>query len=396
MTNRPLHALRFSLLALALAATAACTDEGSGTGGAGGSGTASTTTTSTSATTSGEGGGTGGETGSGGSGTGGSGTGGAGTGGSGSGGGSGGAGGEEGVDRLYVVNANSGVTSYDAPAEHEERTESATALAAGADTDIFGPRDVLVNGQGDLMVLGQNDGSVSIFDDAATATGARLPDRKLVGAATLIDTPNAIALDDDVLFVANGTSLTDGTILVWDDASTVDGDVAPSRTFTPTYEDPDSFDPLQMFVQGGTLYVVEQDENTSSVVAFDDAAELDGDVTQDREVRFDGFGSVASAYVDRDDRLYVVTATDEIFIFDGASTLDGDVEPDVTLTVTGAQGLSAVVVDDQQHLIAADGSRAFLYVIDGIDTLASAELAPSREYDALDLSLPRALFLVEN
>ncbi len=279
----------------------------------------------------------------------------------------------------------------------DERAESVTALVSGPDTDIFGPRDVHVNAGGNLLVLGQNDGSVNVFEEAETASGAILPDRKLVGAATLIDAPNAMAIDDDadVLFLANGSSLSDDTILVWDGVSTLDGNVAPTRTFTPTYEGPDSFDPIQMQLRSGTLYVVEQDENSSSVVAFDDAAGLDGDVTQDREVRYDGFGSVASAYVDREDRLYVVTTTDEIFIFDGASSLDGDVEPDVSLTVTGAQGLSAVVVDDARQLIAADQSRDFLYVIDDVDTVASGEIAPSREYDALDMSLPRALFLAE-
>lgn len=354
--------------------------------------TAASVGTSTNATTSSDGSGSGG-TGVGGDG----GDGGAGgVGGGGAGGNGAGGGGAGGPLRLFVLNENYGVTSYAHPAALDASMESITRLDVGGGTEIYGPRDLVVDAAGALLVLGQNDASVGIFDQALTATGTMLPDRKLTGNQTGFDTPSAMALDvdADVLFVVDGVLATADAILIFEGASQLDGNAAPDRAFHVALPEGDWFDPIQLATADGRLYAVDQDAIDSSIMVFDDARSLGpGPVTADREIRYEGFGSIASAYVDARDRLFVVTFTDEIFIFEGASSLDGASEPDVTLRVADASGLSAAVVDGDDRLIVADRSRSAIFVLDAISTIPSGTVVPDRELVASDLHSPRGLFL---
>lgn len=74
-------------------------------------------------------------------------------------------------------------------------------------------------------------GSIAVFDNGSSLNGATTPTRHLFGSSTGLMQPHGCWLDEsrDILYVANTFG---GNILVYDNAGTLDGDVAPSRTIT--------------------------------------------------------------------------------------------------------------------------------------------------------------------
>ncbi len=77
-----------------------------------------------------------------------------------------------------------------------------------------------------LYVANRDDVSILIFDNISTKNGNVAPPGHIAGAATTFAAPTDVALDKgrDLLYVADGTD-----ILVFDSASTRNGNVAPSR-----------------------------------------------------------------------------------------------------------------------------------------------------------------------
>ncbi len=76
-----------------------------------------------------------------------------------------------------------------------------------------------------------------VFANGLTATGNMAPSATISGTATTLNGPQYMAFDSvhDRLFVANvGTATNLGTILIFDSASTLNGNVAPTRTIGGT------------------------------------------------------------------------------------------------------------------------------------------------------------------
>jgi hypothetical protein len=291
--------------------------------------------------------------------------------------------------RLFVVNVNQGVTSYADPAAQDGRIEAATTLTSGPDTDMYGPRDLALSAAGDLYVAAENDGAIVVYANALEASGAVLPSRKLKGPQTGLDVPTSIALDreSDTLYAVNSgsTGAVDTTIFAFDDASALDGDVAPSRSIEV---DIVAFAPLQLSWHDGTLYAVTQGDNTASVLVFEDAGALDGAIQPTRTIANAAFGQVVSIYVD-DTGLYAVDDEDELFVY-----APGADEPSVTIAIDGAAKLSAIAFDDEGTMFLSDTSANVVYSFDGGAGTASS-LTPSRTFDAVGMSLPARLAIFE-
>lgn len=90
-------------------------------------------------------------------------------------------------------------------------------------------------------------GSVAVFSGASTLDGPQVAARSLFGPNTTLRLPHGVWVDEtrDILYVANTFA---GSILVWDGASTVDGDIPPDRTITW----PDMGAPVYIFVDAPT------------------------------------------------------------------------------------------------------------------------------------------------
>ena len=175
---------------------------------------------------------------------------------------------------------------------------------------------------GKLYVSNSISNSIVRFDNAFTAKGNATPAATIAGTATTLNTPAFITVDtvNDRLYVANNG---DVSILVFDNISTKNGNIAPERTisgiatnfFSPTDVSVDTTKDL--------LYVADD----SDVYVFAQASIATGNVApiHDIQVNF----KVSAVLIDAaSDTLYLAdTANSAIHIYNGASTLDGLVPP---------------------------------------------------------------------
>lgn len=125
-------------------------------------------------------------------------------------------------------------------------------------------------------------GSIGILTNANTADGTQTLDRHLYGSNTRINQAHGIWVDKprDILYVAN-TSLSDDAdkgILAFEPASTVDGDVAPTRVLQYT-GDPQGFGrPVHVYVDSPTdrMFIVSM--GPAQVLIYPNASTQNGDV----------------------------------------------------------------------------------------------------------------------
>ncbi|HPF38324.1 MAG TPA: hypothetical protein P5081_15890 [Phycisphaerae bacterium] len=309
------------------------------------------------------------------------------------------------VDRLFVVNNASGITSHSNPASNNGNVAPATSLPAGAATDIFQPRSLVVTKMGQLIVARQN-GGLSIHDDALTATGNTAADRIVEGAATGLDAPIALAYDadNDRLFVGC-INATDG-ILVFEDVSetSFNGNVAPVRMFNPADRSPSvstemTIDALH-FDSAGRLFVSDSsgvNQNSSRILRYDNPGTASGETTPNGIVTSLSWGGIEDLFVDDSDHLYVVDDSEEIEVLDDASTLNVVVTPDRTITLNGSSvALRGIEVDSQGRGFAADTGNSKILILLNIASLTGAVDANASISGAnTDVSAPRHMFIVQ-
>ncbi|MFO0551239.1 MAG: hypothetical protein U0271_22815 [Polyangiaceae bacterium] len=293
--------------------------------------------------------------------------------------------------QLFVLSLDS-VASVASADKTEGRAEPKTTLGAGADTDMYGPRDVAISSSGELYVACENGPSINVYAGADQATGATLPSRKLSGANTGLEAPIAIAIAGDNLFAVNNTSngATNKDIMVFSGLSSIDGDQSPARRIQV---DMPLFSPTFMLENSDKLYVVNQDVNTTEILVFGSASSTDGLVAPEHVIANAEWGQALSLYVDASDTLWAVDEGSQIFRYDGASSLDESSTPSAVLDVTGAEQLSGLAFDPDGNLFAADRSTAFVYVFDA-PVATSGGLTPSRSFDAVAFRSPSRLVIM--
>jgi sugar lactone lactonase YvrE len=179
---------------------------------------------------------------------------------------------------------------------------------------------------GKLYVSNSISNSIVRFDNAFTVTGNATPAATITGAATTLNTPAFITLDvvNDRLYVANNG---DVSILIFDNISTKNGNIAPERTISGIATN--LVDPTDVSVDTtkDLLYVADE----TDVYVFATASTATGNVApiHDIQVNF----TVSAVLIDAaSDTLYIAdTANSAIHVYNGASTLDGPVTANRTL-----------------------------------------------------------------
>jgi len=135
------------------------------------------------------------------------------------------------TDIFYIAIFDVGIFIYD-NASSANGTHAATVSReiSGALTGYRASRGLFVDSS-DRLYVSENSASQSIlvFNNASSANGNIAPNRIISGAQTLLENPLGIVVNPftDELFVANAGS---DSVLVFVNASTIDGDVAPVRT----------------------------------------------------------------------------------------------------------------------------------------------------------------------
>jgi hypothetical protein len=298
--------------------------------------------------------------------------------------------------RLFIVNrTGTSILSYTDPGSLNGNI-APDANLQGDQTALALATDVVVATDGTMVVSSAFGSLLARFDDAAATNGNLEPDGLVQGAATRLRVPFSLALNgpEDLVFVVNARSR---SITVYDrsPASALNGNLAPIRTInTATTRDlrrPVAAD----FGADDELYVA--DLLRRRVLVFAEASTLNGDVAPSRFIVSNDFDSVVDVLVDRNDTMYVVdTADSQILIFENASALNGEQEPDAILDVVGTSRISAVVVDAQGTGYISDTANSAILVYDDIAT-ANGEFLPDRIITGLQTQIenPTGLFLAE-
>lgn len=238
--------------------------------------------------------------------------------------------GSSGSGLLYVSNTLSsswfrfeGVSSLDG-------NEASTTPVAGGLTNLSGPAFLFFDSTNNrLYVTNTTGNSVIVFSDPDTLVGNVAPVRILSGTNTGFASPTHVQVDisRDLLYVSNtGAS----NILVFESASTVEGNIVPDRIIQGVNTQLAGNQGLLLDEASDRLIVA----NGNSVLSFDGASTAVGNPFPTRRVTGGNtrLNAAVSLALDGEGSLYVAdTGLPAILRFDSFSTLDGDVAPDAAV-----------------------------------------------------------------
>jgi hypothetical protein len=279
--------------------------------------------------------------------------------------------------KLYVMESNSNTLLRFDNAFTASGNATPAATIAGNNTTLNFPGFMTLDTANDrLFIANTGDLSVLIYDNISTKNGNIAPSRIIAGPATNLVSPTDVALDKtrNLLYVAD-----DLDIHVYASASIVNGNQAPVRDLSV------AFQLSGIFIDGANdrLYVADQAGN--AVAVYDHASTLNGPITANRAVQgtnnthLSGPGGVQ---VDGAGRLVVSNAlAPSITIYANAATADGDIAP--VATIAGANtGLSVptqIFVDTTGTgtLYNADPGAARVAVWGNLNT-ANGNIGPTR------------------
>jgi hypothetical protein len=213
------------------------------------------------------------------------------------------------------------------------------ATIVGNNTTFNSPSFITLDAANDrLYIADRGDFSVLIYDNISTKNGNVAPTRTIVGAATTFQAPTDVALDKgrNLLYVAD-----DLNIHVFASASTVNGNQAPVRDLTTP------FVVSAIFIDATNDRLFVADQLGNAIAVYDHASTLNGPVTANRAIQGatnTHLSNPGGVQLDGAGRLVVSNASPaSITIYANAATADGDVAP--VAQISGA--LTGMSVPDQ-------------------------------------------------
>jgi Bacterial Ig-like domain len=251
-------------------------------------------------------------------------------------------------DRLYVSNTNvSGILVFNSISTANGNIAPSRNIT-GAATTLGRPYGIWYDTNSDsLYAVDCSANAVFVFDNASTINGNVAPSRTISGSNTAFDCPEGIWLDSksDQMYISNYY----GSVVIFNNASTANGNIAPSRTIagsTTTFSEPYA---LWLDSASDQLYV--GDYGSSSILVFSNASTVNGDIAPARTLS--GVNTTLNEpwniWLDSaNNRLYVANfAKASVLVFDSANTINGDVAPSRTIagSNTGLSGPAAMWLD---------------------------------------------------
>lgn len=111
-------------------------------------------------------------------------------------------------------------------------TDVEDSSCAGTATNKPPQLAVTLGNSSQLYISGNTSSTLLSYNNANTVSGSAIPNRIVAGGLTTLDAPRGLAVDmaRNQIYVANSGN---NTILVFDDARTVTGGVAPNRVIMP-------------------------------------------------------------------------------------------------------------------------------------------------------------------
>ena len=235
-----------------------------------------------------------------------------------------------------------------------------------------GPAFISMDVPHDRLAINSNGATpaITLVDNASAMNNAvgPIPGFRVLSGAS-ITRISACALDGtrDLLYAAQGLGVVGtGAVLVFGPASTINGNIAPLRTFT-----------LAIHLGGFLLDAVNDrlflsDPVTNTISVFDNASTLTGSVIPARVIS--GANTQLNAphqmVLDSSGRLIVSTSqSPNIVVFQNAATANGNIAPSASSTIS--QGLSEMAISPAGELYVVDGSPQ-VTVYGGVATATGA------------------------
>ena len=225
---------------------------------------------------------------------------------------------------------------------------------------------------GKLYVSNDTANAILRFDNAFTANGAAAPAAVVTGASTKLSTPQYVFLDAaaDQLYVANaGVS---SSILVFSNASTMSGNVAPSREITATLLGGPS--DVALDKTRDLLYVVDG----TNILGFANGTTATGFLTPTQLIALT-FPPQAIFVDATNNRMYIADPVgNKIVVLDAVSTLNGGVIASRTISGAGTQlaAPSGVLVDSGGRLVVTNSGATATITIYSNAATANGNVAP--------------------
>lgn len=284
----------------------------------------------------------------------------------------------EGSGQMWVSSRSTSVISRFERASNAEGDIVPTSLLRGNLTRLAQPALLTYDNDNDrLFVANSGDNTILIYDQFSEAVENVPPARILQGPNTLLNRPVQVKFDsgNDLLYVANAG---DNSITVFANASTVDGAIAPLRTLRGSNTRMSSISSFELDIPQDRLWVANPQGN--SLLVFDNLSTLNGDVPPVREVAGGNTRLQAPQYLLRDGQVMYVSCTGTLLRFEGIDSLAGDIAPTAFVTgqVTGLvrpQQL-ALRVDRDELYVADSGANGILVFAEA--STANASPAPLR------------------
>ena len=278
--------------------------------------------------------------------------------------------------KLYVLNSGSNSILRFDNAFTANGNAAPAATITGSSTTLNNPGFMTLDTAADrLYIADTNDVSILIYDNISTRNGNVAPQRIIAGAQTNLLTPTDVSLDKvrNLLYVAD-----DLDIHVFASASTATANVAPARDLTV------SFVLSRIFIDGTNdrLYVV--DEAANAVAVFDAASTLNGTITPNRVLQGAAthLATPADVQVDGLGRLVVSNASPpSITIYTNAAGVTANQAPvaEIVGSGTGMVVPNQIVIDPTGTgtLYNADPGAARIAIFSGLNT-ANGNIGPNR------------------
>ena len=205
-----------------------------------------------------------------------------------------------------------------------------------------------------LYVPNGGDNSILVFENVRTLSENVPPTRILFGLGTQLARPVHVVLDSgrDLLYVANaGTN----SVQVYPNASTIQGGVAPVRSLAGSDTKIGGISHLWLDTENDRLWVV--DPISSSLLVFNSASTLNGNVPPSRIITGSNSRLQAPQSILLVGKRLYVACTGIILRFEDADGISGDVAPTAVLF-----GAATGLIRPQQMALRADKDE--LYVAD--------------------------------
>jgi hypothetical protein len=215
---------------------------------------------------------------------------------------------------------NGGVGSTENSNPTPGATFAITRIIAGSNTQIpVGPGcsgclpSLALDSGRDQLYVSTNT-SILVFNNAGTATGNIAPSRTVGGGGTGPSRHLQLNTATDILYV----STPNGSIFRIDSASAANSTTTASRTFTLPVGG-DSVTGIALDATNDVLYVGFSRGSVGIILGV--STKLNGAITPDAEITVGTTGTLQSITIDGPrDRLYVANHLGQVFVFDAAHT----------------------------------------------------------------------------